>query len=337
MKVKLIDVANRAGVSKSTASQYINGRYEYMSKDTKKRIQAAIEELDYTPNQIARSLKTRKTNSIAVIVNSISGHITSQVIRGIDDYCKEKNFNVLIYNTDYDSETEKKALCNLKSFGIDGVIITSSGEITELLYDINQNSFPVVHIHRKFEGMKLNTVLSNYYQGTFDATNYLVKQGHKQIAIITYAFEGITTRQDRIDGYIDSLKKHNIKLDSELVKIVDNPNETQSAIHMLLNLETPPTCIITMYNNLTVQLLNYVNQHNIKIPDDLSIVAFDDLPHSNLFKVPITVINQSSYELGQKSAELIINRISNPNKEHDNVTLPCELIIRESTNIKAED
>jgi LacI family transcriptional regulator len=334
MSVKLIDVANKAGVSKSTASQYLNGRYKYMSLETKERIRVAIEELNFVPNQIARSLKTEKTNTIGIIVSNITGPITSQVIRGVDDHCKKNNYNLLIYNTDYIKEIEKKSIATLNSLKADGLIITSSGEINDLLNTEDQGSLPIVHIHRDFDGLNVNTVLSDYTKGAYEATEYLIQLGHTRIGVITRPYDKIPSRRRRLNGCKNALENNHIPFDSNLVQIAHNKSDIEIIYNYFMSLTEPPTVIFTMYSMITIDLLRYLNTHNISIPEDISLLAFDDLPLADLLKVPLTVVNQQSYELGEKAAALLLDKIAFPKKQQENVTLPCNLIIRSSCKKK---
>lgn len=329
-QVKLIDVANKAGVSKSTASQFLNGRYEYMSEATRIRLQTAVNELGFVPNQLARSLKTKKTNTIGVMVNSINGPTTSDVLRGIDDYLKSQGYNVLIYNTDYNKATELAALANLEALSADGLIITSSGLINSLLNDESQLGMPVVHIHRTFEDLKVNTVLSDFKSGAYEGSNYLIAQGHERIAVITRSYANIPSRQDRLDGYYQALQAHNITKDESLVYVVDDLKEVGDIVNELMAMPQAPTAIFSMYARITKALLLYCKAHKINIPEDISLIAFDDLPMATLFKSPLTVVNQSSYKLGIESAKLLLNKIKQPKDIHENVVLPCELIVRDS-------
>lgn len=132
-RVKMSDVAKKTGVSLSTVSQYMNGRYEYMSSETKEKIKNVAEELNYIPNSIARSLATAKTKTIGVIVSNITGYFTSSVVRGVEDYCKKNDYSIIIYNTDHDSELEKKSINILKMLRVDGILIVPSGKNNELI------------------------------------------------------------------------------------------------------------------------------------------------------------------------------------------------------------
>lgn len=330
MKVKLIDVANKAGVSKSTVSQYLNGRYRYMSDETRDRIKKVIEELNYIPNPIARSLKTEKTNTIGFMVSNVDGPVTSKVILGVDDYCKKHNYNLLIYNTDYDPNVEIKSINTLKALRADGLIISSSGQINDLLNQSDEGNLPIVHLHRDFEDLQVHTAYSNFYQAAVDATTYLTQLNHKRIGLMTRTFEGITTRENRIKGYKDVLTKAGIDVDQDLIKTVETQDEIIQAFEQMMALKEPPTAIFTLYSKITVELLMYCNEKDIIIPDDLSIIAFDDLPMANLLKTPLTVVTQSPRELGQQACELLLEKIDKPDITHSSVELPCYMIVRES-------
>ncbi|GKX29404.1 LacI family transcriptional regulator [Vallitalea longa] len=328
--VKIIDVANKAGVSKSTVSQYLNGRYEYMSKATKQKIKRVIEDLNYIPNPIARSLKTDKTNTIGLIVRDITGYFTSSVIRGIDDYCKQNNYNVIIYNTDYDPAIEKKSISILKMLRVDGIIIASSGHNNKLLKEEINNGTSIVQMHMEYDSLDISTVLSDYKTGAYEATKYLIESGHKKIALLTQEYKSVRSRYDRVLGYENALIAHEIEVNEDLIYIWNRSSGIENNFEDLLD-KYSPTALFTMHSSITIELLNYLAEKNIKVPDDISVLGFDELPLANLLKTPITVVNQSTYEIGQKAAELLLWKIAHKgNKQTEKILLPCNLIIRKS-------
>lgn len=329
-KVKLIDVANKAGVSKSTASQYLNGRYEYMSEKTRERIRLAVEELNFTPNSIARSLKTQKTHTIGVIVNSIIGVITSYTIRGIDDYFKKNGYNVLIYNTDYSADAELKSLDTLKSLNADGLIITSSGHINDRLMAEDAGGLPVVHINRDFEGLNVNKVMSDYHQGSYDATRHLIDMGHRHIAVLTNPYENIPSRIRRLDGFRDAMSDHGLTVDDNQICVIDDTLDVAKAYNRLLSSDTPPTVIFSMFSQITVQLLSLLQERETNIPEEMSVICFDDFPLAHLFKTPVTAVDQSAYALGEATAKRLLEIINGDQTEKKMTLLPCNLVIRDS-------
>ncbi|MBU2879293.1 MULTISPECIES: LacI family DNA-binding transcriptional regulator [Alteromonadaceae] len=328
-KVKLIDVARFAGVSKSTASQYLNGRFDYMSKETQERIRAAIAELDYVPNPIARNLKATKTKTIGVVVRDITGFYTSRVIRGVDDYCKANGYNALIYNTDFDPEIEAKSIEALYQLRVDGIIIASSGNNNQLVTDYIGKGMPIVHFQIENDGSEQNIVLSDYKKAAFDATEYLIQLGHKKICFVTQDFKNVISRTERYQGYADALTKHGIPVEDSLVQFWQRESGFQVEPTEIIK-SAAPTAFFTQHLPITIELLRDLNQANISVPDDVSLLGFDEIPMAEFFKVPITVVKQEPYTIGMEATQLLLNNIANESNLSHKILIPCSLELRES-------
>jgi DNA-binding LacI/PurR family transcriptional regulator len=329
-KIKLIDVAQLANVSKSTVSQYLNGRFDYMSEKTKERIKLAIDELDYVPNPIARSLKMNKTKTIGVIVRDITGFYTSRTLRGIDDYCKKSEYNVLIYNTDVDPDIEAKSLETLYQLRVDGIIIASTGQNTKLIDKYIKNGLPIVHFQLEHDGNEKNIIVSDYRKAAFDATEYLIELGHQRICFLTQDFQSMKSRKDRYLGYTDALDKYKIPVDEQLIQYWHRKTGFQQSPKSMLDADNPPTVFFTQHLPITTELLTALNTENISIPDDVSLLAFDELPMAEYLKVPITVITQNPYEVGREAAKLLLKSISDNDTPPQKVIIPCSFIERQS-------
>ena len=327
-KIKLIDVANLAGVSKSTVSQYLNGRFDYMSEKTKERIKRAVSELNYVPNPIARSLKLDKTKTIGVIVRDITGFDTSRTIRGIDDYCKTSDYNVLIYNTDVDPEVEARSLEALYQLRVDGIIIAPTGKNTDLINKYIANGLPIVNFQLEHDGNEKSIIISDYRKAAYDATEYLITLGHQRICFMTQDFTNVKSRMDRYLGYADALNHYGIPVDEQLVQYWHRNSGFQSSPKNLLNEINPPTAFFTQHLPITTELLAMLNAANISIPDDVSLLGFDDIPMAAFFKVPITVVTQNPYEIGREATKLLLNNINNKEWGRQKVMLPCSLTER---------
>jgi len=329
-KIKIIDVAEHAGVSKSTISQFLSGRFHYMSEGTRTRIEAAIKELNYVPNPIARSLKTDKTKTIGVIVRDITGYDTSRVLRGIDDLCKTSQYNVLIYNTDFNAEAEARALQSLKEMRVDGIIISSSGKNVEMITEHIQSNLPLVQFQLEYEQCNTNIVLSDYRKAAFQATEYLIRLGHTRICFMSQNFEGVRSREERYQGYLDALTQYNIKEDKRLIQYWDRKNGFHTPLSNMLNMNHPPTALFPQHLAITIATIQALKILNITIPDDISLLGFDDIPMVEHFKVPITVIKQDPYRVGVESAKLLLECINQTTPQARKITIPCELVSRES-------
>jgi len=326
-KITIIDVAQHAGVSKSTISQYLNGRFDYMSKKTKTRIESSIATLNYIPNSIARSLKTNKTKMIGVIVRDISGFYTSKALRGIDDYCKSHGYNSIIYNTDFDATIEAHALQSLKQLNVDGIIIASSGMNNELIDEFNKSDCPVVQFQLEYEQCNTSIVVADYQKAAFEATEHLIKLGHKRICFLSQNFQKVKSRSERYQGYVSALKQYNIPLDEQLIQYWHRDSGFEQSIKNILNMPSPPSAFFTQHLAITTDFLTEINQLNIKLPNDISLVGFDELPMADFFKVPVTVVKQDSYKVGKESAKLLLSNLNDKNKTSQNtaqkITVPC--------------
>lgn len=329
-KIRISDVANHAKVSKSTVSQYLNGRFSHMSQETKERVKSSIKELNYVPNPIARSLKTDSTKTIGVVVRDVAGFNTAKVLRGIDDFCKARKYNVFIYNTDFNPETEREAFLNLKEMRVDGLIVTSSGRNDELIEDIVKQGIPVVQFQLEHKLGICDTVQSNYYQAAYQATEYLIGLGHKRIAFLTQSFRRNNSRKERYRGYVDALKKYGVPFDESLIYYWDRLSGFETSPQDILNGSNPPTAFFSQHFALTTDVLKDLNESAFSIPKDVSLLGFDELPMNDFFKVPITVIKQEPYTIGEQSAKLLFNKIKYKSKKIQKVVIDCQLVVRES-------
>jgi len=294
-KIKIIDVATLAGVSKSTVSQYLNGRFGHMSAQTKERIRLAVEELNYVPNPIARSLKSDKTKTIGVIVRDISGFNTSRILRGIDDFCKRNDYNVLIYNTDFNEVIERK-------------------------------------FQLEYQDCNSDIVLSDYRGAAQKATEYLLKLGHRRIAFLTQYFEDNLSRTERYQGYLDALRIYGVDHDESLIQYWQRDTGFQQSPATLLKIKNAPTAFFTQHLAITTDLLKELDEQKIEIPKQVSVLGFDEIPMVEMFKVPITVVQQDPYQLGEESAKLLLGKLLSPDSsvEIKKIIVPCALVIRSS-------
>jgi len=334
-KVRLVDVATRAGVSKSTASQFLNGRFDFMSSDTRLRLQKAMEELNYIPNNIARSLTTNKTLTLGVIVRDVSSYYTSQAIRGMDDYCKSQGYDLLIYNTDFDAETEKNALRALCQLNVDGIIIASCGTNTEFIEDISRNTVPVVQFQLEHKGCDTSIIVADYQRASFEATEYLIQLGHEKICFTTQKLENVKSRAEKYQGFVDAYKKHNVPIERSLTLYWDRNSGLQKSPIDMINSKNAPTAFFTQQTEITIDVLKALEAANVNIPDDISLLGFEEIPNAEFFRVPITVIRQQPYEIGGEAARLLINKLTQAKAFNTKVTIPCSLIKRASCGIPA--
>lgn len=329
-KVRLIDVATKAGVSKSTASQFLNGRFDFMSMETRLRIQKTIEELNYVPNNIARSLKTNKTRTLGVIVRDISSNYTGQAIRGMDDYCKNHSYDLIIYNTDFNPKTEESAIKALCMLNVDGIIIASCGTNAALIEETARNTVPVIQFQLEHVDCDTSVVVADYKRASYSATQYLLELGHSRICFVTQPFETVSSRLEKYQGFLDAHKKLNVPFDEDLMLYWDREKGLQASPLDILDRPNPATAFFTQQTAITIDVLKALNSANVDIPERVSLLGFEDIPNAEFFKVPVSVIKQQPYEIGAEAARLLINKLSHPKSFNTRIQIPCELVVRES-------
>ncbi|ACI18412.1 LacI family DNA-binding transcriptional regulator [Dictyoglomus thermophilum] len=325
------DVARLAGVSISTVSHVIN-KTRYVEPETREKVYQAIKTLGYRPNILASSLRKRVTNTIGLIISNITNLFYPEVVRGVEDLLAKYNYNLILCNSDEDVEKEKNYIEVLFSRRVDGLIITpsKSSETRENLDLFREKNIPVVLVDRKIEGLEEDVVLADNIEGTYEAISYLISLGHKRIGIITGPLD-TTTGCERLEGYLKALEDKGIKKDDNLIYEGDFKKEGgYKGVEALLNINNPPTAIFTSNNLMALGALKKITELGLKIPQDLSLISFDDMDWFPYFSPPLTAVYQPAYELGETAVKLLFERLKRGRKKRKEVRLPTKLIIRES-------
>ena len=331
MAVTINDIASKANVSVSTVSRVLSKQVKKyrISKDTEQLVLKAAKELNYRPNHIARGLRLKKTQTIGLIVPDISNPFFAYVTRMIQTFAYGVGYSLIVCNTDENLKTEIEQIELLRSKGVDGFIIMPVGvkydHLAELLYD----NIPLVLLDRCFDELQTNSVVINDYKGAFEAVEHLLDYGHRRIAIIQ-GLPNTYTNSARLKGYKDALAKYNIPLDENL--IVGNDFRKENGYietKILLKLENPPTAIFTTSDLITLGALQAISEEGYKIPDDISIVAFDDTDFAPFLSAPLTAVSQPKELMGEVAVKLLIEDMnSKGQKEKKRIVLEPKLIVR---------
>lgn len=306
--VTIKDVASRAGVSKSTVSQYLNGRYEYMSKDTKERIKRIIAELDYSPNKIARSLKQKKSTTIGVILANILYGFNTKVMRAIEDVCNEAGYHAIICNADDDPEKEKRYIEMLLSKQVDGIIAMPTVSNADLYQKLLKRNFPLVFVDRILEDVPVSCVLLDNKKAAKQSVEELTSHGYKKIAIMTMAPINNIARKERIAGYKEAIEEHGLYTDKEYV-IASPIKEMQQNLKKLFDLPNRPEALIATNDLTMMEVLKYIKDNDLNIPEDIAVIGIDDISFSDIYTPTITTVAQPAFEIGTVSAELLIDKM----------------------------
>jgi DNA-binding LacI/PurR family transcriptional regulator len=327
----LKDVADRAQVSISTVSRVIN-KEPLVKPKTKEKVEAAIAELKYLPNRVAQRLRSinSKNKIIGLVVPDIQNPFYVDVVRGVEECAYQQEFAVMIGNFNQDQNKEKLYLDILQSESIDGFIVAPSHGKDQHIMQVIENGYSVVCIDRGLNGMDVDVVKVNNEAGAFGAIEYLIHLGHRKIAHIT-GHPQIPTTVERVAGYENAMAKHNIEIDARLIKNSKSNYQSGAALMQeLLDLADPPTAVFTANNLLTLGALKTIHENGLSIPDDISIVGFDDMYWSMSLNPPLTAVRQSGYDIGNRAAQLLLKKIANPDRPTSSVVLDTELIVRQS-------
>ena len=329
--ITITDVAKHAKVSKSTVSQYLNKRYEYMSEKTRKKIEEAIEELNYQPNIIARSLKQKSTFTVGVVVANILHTFSTQIIRAIENYFYKHGFQIIVCNADDQPEKEKNYIEMLRAKQVDGIIIFPTGDNLDLYKRMKSDQFPVVFMDRAIEELNIATVMLDNHFASKLAVDRFVEKGYENIAIITTSiFRNISPRLERIQGYKEALELHGIPVNLDYIKTA-NAEEISDKLSELFELKKPPQAILAGNDIVLNEVLRYMKKHNMNIPDDVAVIGIDEVSYADFYTPTITTVNQPAIEMANQAAQLLLNQINKTGKEDTSVhRLKPTLLLRNS-------
>lgn len=335
MAVTINDIAKKAGVSQTTVSRVLNDS-GYVKEETKQKVLKAINDFNYTPSAIARSLSTNKTNTIGVIVPEINNPFFGEIIQGISQVADEHNLNIILSNTDDNKEKELKALKLLKEQRIQGIIFTPTYPEdqfnSEYLGSIENLGIPVVLVDGHVKFFNTSGVFIDHVKGAYDGTTALIEAGHKKIAIITGYINSKPAR-DRLTGYKKALKINNIPIDERYIFYGDYSHErAYEATVELLKMEDRPTAIFVMSNMMILGCIKALFEENLKIPKDMAIMGFDKIDPLNIIGMNISFVNGPTIEMGRTAMNMLIDQLNNKEgeKELKRTILTPELVLKGS-------
>ena len=323
-KVTMADVAKAAGVSKSTVSQYLNKRFEYMGEKTKLKIEEAIEELGYQPNFIARSLKQKRTSMVGIIVANITHYFSTEISRAIEDFCHKHDLHAIVCNADDDPEKEKKYIEMLRAKQVDGLIIFPTGKNNDLYKRMVKQGYPVVFVDRKVENLDVFSIITDNTDSTYKAVQHLIEKGHQNIAFVVQPLT-VSTRIDRLAGYKQAITDAEIEVNPDFIIEASIP-ELKSKIEQLFSLDVKPTAIFAANDRVLLAVLEFLKEKGIKLGEELELIVFDNIPFAHLLEAPISFIIQPAKDMGKKAAELLFEQINKENIHPEVFVFPSRMM-----------
>jgi len=300
------DVAHRAGVSVATVSRVMNGT-AYVSDELRDRVWEAIRELNYSPSALARGLSTHVSRTIGVCIPSITKHpFWALVVTGIEGVCHRERYNIFLCNTDTNPQRERDYIELLRTRRVDGIVIGPSSDSVSHLKPFMDPNWPVVMVDRKFLDLEVPAVLVDNYHASLAAMEYLIRLGHRRIGVVAGPHSH-TVASDRIRGYRDALARSGIPMDEALIRMRSYEDEhAHEATRALLALPNPPTAILSCSGRLAKGILSVIQGEGLQIPQDISLLTFDDLDWMSLVTPPLTAIAQPASEMGERAMEILL-------------------------------
>ncbi len=326
------DVAKIANVSTATVSRVLRSP-ETVKENTRKKVLSVIEELNYQPNILARHFRRNETNTVLVIVPNIMNTVFSEIVGGIEQAASISGYKVLLRNTNRDVRNEYEAIDHLKQRQVDGMILLSERLEKQTILNISQQ-YPVVLASAYIEGLKVPTVSIDNISSSREATEHLIKLGHKRIAHICGSLFSLISR-DRVKGFNQAIYQNEIQMESVLIQEGDFTFDSgYNQMLKFLALDVPPTAVFAANDEMAMGAIKAAKENGLRVPEDLAVVGFDNIKFSSIFEPALTTIAQPKYEMGKKAMELLLEQMKGVVHTKSQYVLDSKLIIRESCGAK---
>ena len=331
MKETLSSIARRTGYSITTVSRVLSGQaaQNRISDKAREEIMKEARRCNYSPNIIARNLRTSRTNTIGLILPSVANPYFAELSSAVISEARRNGYTTIVTDSMENEDNQKANIAMLISRRVDGIIAAPCGDNPELLEEINKTNIPVVLVDRPLKGSHLPHVTTNNYSGGFEATNALIRNGHRHIACIQGAKTSVPNMK-RVAGYMDALKR--VGLEDNAV-VVGNEFSLQNGYletKLLLNSSPIPTAIFTLSNTIGLGAIKAIREAGLRIPEDISLIAFDNNIYMDYLVPAITRINQPVEEMAKLAVKLLFESIETGKRPGTQIELAPELISRRS-------
>lgn len=332
MSVTLNDIAAQAGVSVSTVSRVLSGKAERyrISESTCVVIKRTAKELNYRPNHLARGLRLNKTNTIGLIAPDVSNPFFAAIIKRVQNVAHGLGYSLFVCNTDENLELEIEHVNLLLKNRVDGLIAMPVGQSYAHFAEWQEKRLPLVLLDRCFDDFAAHSVVVDNYSGAYGAVEHLIEHGHKRIGMIQ-GLPGTYTNTERLRGYRDALRDHGLEVDESLIVGSDFREENGYVeTKLLLNREDPPTALFATSDLITLGVLQVLDEENLRIPDDISVLTFDDFDFAPYLACPLTAVRQPKSMMGEMAVKLLMGHLQNGEHEARRIVLKTRLFMRAS-------
>ena len=329
------DVARHAGVSITTVSRILN-HHPYVADDLRDRVEKAIDELGYRPSRVAQRLRATESNLVGVIFSDIANQFYIEALRGIEQTLSQQGMSVLISNADSDQKREEYFINLMQMEDVAGLIIAPTKEDSPALVTAHSLGLPIVVIDRRMLNMEVDTILADNFNGTLRAIHHLVQLGHKRIGVVSGPLH-LTSARERYTGYLQAMSDAGLAVETNLTRFGDYRQASGYTLtRELLEMPNSPSALFVANNQMTIGALNAIHDGKWIIPDNIAVIGFDDLSWAVSLNPPLTTVAQPTFEIGIRAADLLIERISTPDRPPRTIVLETRLIVRESSGGKVK-
>ena len=312
----IYDISARAGVSITTVSRFLNGNYSNMSEKTRKRLEQIVQELDYHPNSLARSLKSQNSGMVGCVMADMGNPFSALLIKGIQMICRSNGYKLMTLDADNDSLLEKEAYKILLDTPVEGIICNTTGNAAQEIESVSEKT-PLVLADRVFPSKKeFDCVVSDNENATYECLRYLRNQGYERIAFFSPPVDAISTRRERMEAFCKGAADFFNADNGSNVYMVD-PNSMEETAQMLLDFirrsPSSPAVLFSVNGEMTLQLIRAAKHYGVAFSRELGICGFDDWPWMEVTEQGITSISTDTVTMGVKCAELLFERIKSKN------------------------
>jgi len=340
--ITLSDIATVVGVTPMTVSRVVT-KNGYVSDETRDKVLRVVKEMQYRPNVLARSLKLRRTKTIGLVLGDIANPFSAELARAVREVATGRSYNLFISVSEHSAKEDVAAFDSFASHLVDGLIVATRSNRAgdKYLSEMIAHGFHVVCIGRDFHHENIDWVSADNCRGGFEATQHLINAGHTKVGFIGTSPAGGASLK-RFQGYLEALKKNNVQVEEQFIS--GNPEASDDApgystekigyeaMKRLLTLPKRPTAVFARNDFTAIGAMSAIKEFGLRIPGDIAIVGFDDIPMAVHTTPPLTTVRQPTRQQGLMAAELLINRIeADKPPERAERILPCELIVRDST------
>ncbi|MCD9023597.1 LacI family DNA-binding transcriptional regulator [Cohnella silvisoli] len=332
MSITIKDIARMANVSMTTVSKIINSKDKEISQATRERVNQIIREHNYTPNKIAQSMITKKTKTIGLVIPDVRNPFFTELARGAEDVANEHGYSVIFCNSDDNMQKEVTYINMLVEKMVDGILLAPAATREEKIESEINIRLPIITMDREaaIQGIKGHVKIDNI-KGAYDAVHYLVGLGHEEIVLFSGPVNNQTS-MDRLEGYRKALEDNGLKFREDRWFAGDFKGKwTAEVVRSLMRDSVSFTALFCANDLIAIEAIKELQKCGIRIPEQVSVVGFDDIPFSSMVSPELTTVRQPSYEIGAKAAEMLVGHLKKSGKLPSPITLMPELTIRDST------